>query len=163
MNSKTLADILSIMRSEPLYNPHGDPALVEANKVLKDYADRIEAAVQREKVEAATKAATEAVNLTNEKWQRDVQRGNGAALYAALDAVRIEMLKRYADIHPQINDVEILELCVNALHRARNCDRFDGDKDMLIEACMRERGLLATENFRDVFADWLLEPMKEGK
>jgi hypothetical protein len=44
MSNETLADILGLMRSEPLYNPHGDPALVEANKVLKDYADRIEAA-----------------------------------------------------------------------------------------------------------------------
>lgn len=67
MNDKTLADILSLMRSEPLYNPHGDPALVEANKVLKNYADRIEAATQREKVEAVTIAATKAVNLTDEK------------------------------------------------------------------------------------------------
>ena len=40
----------------------------------------------------------------------------------------------------------------------RNCDRFGGDKDKLIEACLRERGLLVTENFRDVFADWLLAP-----
>lgn len=90
--------------------------------------------------------------------------GNGAALYAALDSVRIEMLKRHVGIFPQISDMGILELCVNAQHRpVRNCDRFDGDKDMLIEACMRERGLLVTENFSDVFADWLLEPMKEGK
>lgn len=39
----------------------------------------------------------------------------------------------------------------------RNCDRFGGDKDKLIEACMRERGLLVTEDFSRVFADWLLE------
>ncbi len=39
--------ILGIMRSEPLYNPHGDPALVEANNVLKNYADRMEAALKR--------------------------------------------------------------------------------------------------------------------
>lgn len=172
MNSKTLADILSIMRSEPLYNPHGDPALVEANKVLKDYADRIEAAVQREKVEAATKAATEAVNLTNEKWQRDVQRGNGAALYAALDAVRIEMLKRYADIHPQINDVEILELCVNALHRARNCDRFQTASEVSAYWNSNVRtvplphdayGMHIDGETYPTFLDWLMAPAKEGK
>ena len=50
---ETLADIICIMRSEPLYNPHGDRALVEANKVLKNYADRIEAARKRESGNAA--------------------------------------------------------------------------------------------------------------
>ena len=43
---------------------------------------------------------------------------------------------------------------------ARNCDRFGGVEDKLIEACLNERGLLVTENFRDVFSDWLLEPAK---
>lgn len=42
----------------------------------------------------------------------------------------------------------------------RNCDRFGGDKDKLIEACLNERGLLVTENFSDVFSDWLLEIVK---
>ena len=45
---------------------------------------------------------------------------------------------------------------------ARNCDRFGGDEDKLIEACLNERGLLVTENFRDVFADWLLAPAEKG-
>ena len=49
MSNETLADILGLMRSKPLYNPHGDPALVEANKVLKDYADRIEAAQNKKR------------------------------------------------------------------------------------------------------------------
>lgn len=45
---------------------------------------------------------------------------------------------------------------------ARNCDRFGGDEEKLIEACLNERGLLVTENFRDVFSDWLLAPAKGG-
>lgn len=41
-----------------------------------------------------------------------------------------------------------------------NFDRFGHDRDMLIEACMRERGLLVTEDFKEVFLDWLFEPYK---
>ena len=40
----------------------------------------------------------------------------------------------------------------------RNCDRFHGDKDKLIEACLNERGMNPEENFPDIFIDWLLAP-----
>ena len=43
----------------------------------------------------------------------------------------------------------------------RNCDRFGGDRDKLIEACMRERGLRVTDNFIEVFCAWLLETATE--
>ena len=41
-----------------------------------------------------------------------------------------------------------------------NFDRFGHDRNRLIEACMRERGLLVTEDFKEVFLDWLFEPYK---
>ena len=69
-------------------------------------------------------------------------------------------------------DIDALETWCKAVVRrinaalsapARNCDRFGGDKDRLIEACMRERGLLVTENFHEVFHHWLFAPAAERK
>lgn len=40
----------------------------------------------------------------------------------------------------------------------RNFDRFNHDRNTLVEACLRERGLLVTEDFKEVFLDWLFEP-----
>ena len=47
----TFPHLLALMRSDPLYNPHNDPSLVEANKTLRHYADRLEA-VHKRKVES---------------------------------------------------------------------------------------------------------------
>ena len=94
------------------------------------------------------------------------------ALYAALDAVRIEMLKRYADIHPQISDVGILELCVDALHRARNCDRFQTASEVSAYWNSNVRtvplphdayGMHIDGETYPTFLDWLMAPAKEGK
>lgn len=40
----------------------------------------------------------------------------------------------------------------------RNFDRFNHDRNMLVETCLRERGLLVQEDFKEVFLDWLFEP-----
>ena len=47
----------------------------------------------------------------------------------------------------------------------RNFDRFNHDRNMLVEACLRERGLLVSEDFKEIFLDWLFEPYikKEDK
>ena len=87
MNCETLDDIIAEMR-----DACGD----FTDHEVVDFADRIEAAAKREKVEAVTTAAGQAVKLTNEKWRRDI--GNGSAIRTALDSVRIELLKRLAGI-----------------------------------------------------------------
>lgn len=67
---------------------------------LRGDADRIEAAHMREVAEAATKAATDAVNLTNEKWSREtvdiesrVEHSSGGFFYNFHD-----VLKRLASV-----------------------------------------------------------------
>ena len=89
--------------------------------MLDGYASRLEVALglaPRPKCEAAHKEEPLAV-------VKPPCAGNGAAIHTALDSVRIEMLKRLAGIQPQISDMGILELCVDAQHKpVRNCDRF---------------------------------------
>lgn len=45
----------------------------------------------------------------------------------------------------------------------RNFDRFNHDRNMLVEACLRERGLLVSEDFKEIFLDWLFEPYNAEK
>lgn len=53
------------------------------------------------------------------------------------------------------------EICRTALAApARNCDRFCGDPDRLVEACLRERGLGPEEDFPRVYSEWLLAAEK---
>ena len=108
----------------------------------------------------------------NEVIKRECVSIEKGALYAALDAVRIEMLKRYADIHPQINDVGILELCVDALHRARNCDRFQTASEVSAYWNSNVRtvplphdayGMHTDGETYPTFLDWLLALAKEGR
>lgn len=161
MTNETLADILRDMR-----NPENDYI---TNNDLRDLADRLEAAAKREKVEAVALAAGQAVKLTDEKWRRDI--GNGAAIHTALDSVRIEMLKRLAGIQPQISDMGILELCVDAQHKpVRNCD---------MENCAWDAQVEFRRTFRDpygnpapsgddaaywsMFVNWLFAPAEGGE
>ena len=94
------------------------------------------------------------------------------ALYAALDSVRIEFLKRLTDIQPQISDMGILELCVNALHRARNCDRFQTASEVAAYWNSNVRtvplphdayGMHIDGKTYPTFLDWLMAPTKEVK
>ena len=100
----------------------------------------------------------------------DVNNGNPAILRYALKLCMRQMCERCREIAdaltgslPCLEGCETLRIAKRALAAPqRNCDRFDGDKDKLIEACMSERGLLVTEDFREVFADWLLEKVNGG-
>ena len=103
--------------------------------MLDGYASRLEVALglaPRPKCEATHKEEPLAV-------VKPPCSGNGAAIHTALDSVRIEMLKRLAGIQPQISDMGILELCVDAQHKpVRNCDRFSSGEEAWI-AFERER------------------------
>ena len=100
----------------------------------------------------------------------DAGNGNPAILRYALKLCMRQMCERCREAAdaltgslPCLEGCETLRIAKQALAAPqRNCDRLDGDKDRLMEACMRERGLLVTEDFCEVFADWLLEKGNGG-
>lgn len=114
---ETVTDIISIMRSEPLYNPHGDPALVKANKVLKNYADRIEAAHAQEVRDAAMEhAVLPAVCIT--------KIGDAAAMRNALLIVK----ERLSGMWEWLEVEDVVESALSA-------SSFNADLDALERAC----------------------------
>ena len=95
--------------------------------------------------------------------KKDDKCGNTAAMREALEYCLDFIMRLDRTFNPYMQ--QRLETAVSKARDAismpaRNCDRFGGNKDRLIEACMRERGLLVDENFKEVFSDWLLEPYK---
>lgn len=132
MNNETIADILREIRQ---VNPHNE------------IADRIEAAHKRE--------------LTTTKESLAV--GNSAKTREALeDAEKTlsDSSRSLYGIPPHLHKL-LARIRAALSEPPRNCDRFDGDIDLLREACLRERGLNPEEDFPKVFCEWLLEPAKE--
>ena len=160
MNNETLADIIREMRARA--------ARREISPEVYGLADRLEAAAQREKVEAVTIAATKAVNLTDEKWLRDT--GNAAALRRALEDTE-ELLEHFAKPGTMLHSAFFLHMRDNRAALAappRNCDRFKAadearmafwDTHETIWDAFKNRG--GTELFYEVL-DWLFAPA-EGK
>ena len=146
---ETSADITAEIRARAGAWP--EPALTKYDMTL---ADRIDAAVKRECIEAATRAATQGVKLTNEK-HANMPIGNTAAMHDALVAVKKLFAGRLM-FQPAIREAHRAVIAALAFP-ARNCDRFGGDIDRLREACLRERGLNPEEDFPEVFGEWLLE------
>lgn len=81
----TFPRLLALMRSDPLYNPHNDPSLVEANKTLRHYADRLDAVYKRkvesekrwanhyfEQAQEAKKFLAELLYYTVEDYDEDI-------------------------------------------------------------------------------------------
>jgi len=86
-------------------------------ELLKAYAECLDKAHKREIVETATKAATYAINLTEEKWRRKC--ADMAKLREALKAA-----KQYLDGYT-VNILELRRMVDEALSApARNCDVF---------------------------------------
>lgn len=117
--SKTTEDILREMReyADQLDN---DGDITGAD--FRDFANQLEAAMKREKVEAVTIAATKAVNLTDEKWLRDT--GNAAALRRALEDTE-ELLEHFAKPGTMLHSAFFLRMRDNRAALAappRNCD-----------------------------------------
>ena len=96
----------------------------EDAKYLSQIADRIEAAWKRERVEIATTAAAQAVNLTNEKFA-NTPVGNAAATREALEAA-LPIMRNCPFTHYNTNDVDaVVSKMEFALAKpARNCDRY---------------------------------------
>lgn len=163
MNDKqeTIADIVAEMRG--LVKP--GETLNHTYELLSGLADRLEAAVKRECIEVATRAATQGVNLTNEKYA-NTPIGNTVAMREAVEWAKKKALYISRNYRTPLsltgNIVELLAYLNAALAAPpRNCDRFGGDIDQLREACARERGMNPEEDFPEVFAEWLLAPSTE--
>lgn len=134
--------------------------------MLDGYASRLEVALglaPRPKCEAA---ATEREMANGPSKKLDGNRAiteNGAAIHTALDSVRIEMLKRLAGIHPQISDMGILELCVDAQHKPpRNCDRFATEAEARKAFYNCYFGPTEEEFVNAAFIDWLFSTAEGG-
>ncbi len=186
--NETIADIIAEMRFHAQQNIDAEKDkpeygfLTVEGRSIQSYADRLEAAHKRELIEVATRAATQGVKLTNEKYA-NMPIGNSAALREALVRVQ-DWLKRMnaeplntlavSELTPSYavnrtaksiiedNDYHISQLTAALAAPPRNCDRFGGDIDKLREACARERGLNPEEDFPDVFPDWLLALAQKG-
>lgn len=81
-NNETIADIVEEMRNRAEAARQYDDGIV---MLLNTLADRIETVYKRETVEVSTRAATFAINKTNEEWRQKL--GNAAKLREA--AVKI--------------------------------------------------------------------------
>ena len=91
-----------------------------------------------------------------------IKYGNVLVMRTALESVENWCVQKLGFRQLHVTVEGLLMIVRNALATPlRNCDRFDGDKDKLIGACLRERGLLVTEDFPDVFCDWLLDTATE--
>ncbi len=159
MSEGTIADILAEMFdfSDKRIEEGRDHAMTSESVglIVHQLAKRFEAAWKRESAgnAAATREALE--NLTR---------------FAEVDIRGLENLAKYAIDHSMYGGGVLRAVAgairegKNALSKpARNCDRFGGDMYRLIEACMRERGLLVTEDFAHVFYEWLLATAAERK
>ena len=88
---ETSADITAEIRARAGAWP--EPALTKYDMTL---ADRIDAAVKRECIEAATRAATQGVKLTNEKYA-NMPIGNTAAMHERV-ATALEALDLFGNV-----------------------------------------------------------------
>ncbi len=155
MNNKpeTSADITAEIRARAGAWP--EPALTKYDMTL---ADRIDAAVKRECIEAATRAATQGVKLTNEKYA-NMPIGNTAAMHDALAKVKKLFDGR---IMWQYEIREAHKAVEAALAKPpRNCDMYGGDYGMLHTAWFDWTGSPSGQNpdgtIKLTFSEWLLE------
>lgn len=86
-NNETIADIVEEMRNRAEAARQYDDGIV---MLLNTLADRIETVYKRETVEVSTRAATFAINKTNEEWRQKL--GNMAKLRRVCEQM-LELLK----------------------------------------------------------------------
>lgn len=156
---ETSADITAEIRARAGAWP--EPSLTKYDMTL---ADRIDAAVKRECIEATTRAAMQGVKLTNEK-HANMPIGNTAAMREALEKGRALAETIWQSEGGEDVSAEIAELKdrINAALAAppRNCDRFGGDYKMLHTAWFDWTGSPSGQNadgtVKLTFSEWLLE------
>jgi len=158
---ETSADITAEIRARAGAWP--EPALTKYDMTL---ADRVDAAVKRECIEAATRAATQGVKLTNEKYA-NMPIGNTAAMRQALEkchdlADAIWQSEGGEDVSSEICELkDRIAAALLALGQPRNCDMFGGDHKMLRTAWFDWTGSPSGQNpdgtVKLTFSKWLLE------
>ncbi len=154
---ETSADVLAYLRSVVFAMKVHDAMMPEVYDILCGVAFRLESAWKRERVEIATTAAAQAVNLTNEKFARTPV-GNAAAMREALEELRSRLSylsPRIIHIRPDgkhsapwvMEQLKIIEDSLSA--PARNCDvgtaeeqttRMRAHCNRLKPACRDEEG-----------------------
>ena len=151
------ADITAEIRARA--GAWSEPALTKYDMTL---ADRIDAAVKRECIEAATRAATQGVKLTNEKYA-NMPIGNTAAMHDAL--LKAIVLLRACD-WPDDTPMQAVAEVIDEIEKAssappRNCDMYGGDYRMLHTAWFDWTGSPSGRNpdgtIKLTFSEWLLE------
>lgn len=129
---RSVDEILKAMRGLVVNSGIHDGDMVDATAVhhaILQYADELEGAWKRERVEVATRAATQAVNLTNEKIANSPV-GNSLAMREAIEKiVRIAEAWKEPGIHAvQTTLFRICEAARAALaEQPRRCDVYDPD------------------------------------
>ena len=144
-----LADIAADMRGWAELGASVNPSM------LLRYADRIDKATLIERADAATIAATQAVNLTDEKWKRDA--GDGAKVREALAAL-VEYWTWGGYDGPR--EYHLKKQAKDALaSKPRNCDKPEfADTEKALNA-LAERFHLGEELYSGfkVAVHWLLD------
>lgn len=128
-NNETIADIVEEMRNRAEAARQYDDGIV---MLLNTLADRIETVYKRETVEVSTRAATFAINKTNEEWRQKL--GNAAKLREAVVKIidYLEPIRKWT-MPTQENGTELTTLfaAVDTVYQianaalaapARNCD-----------------------------------------
>ena len=135
------------------------------NKLLT----RLEAAHKRELIEVATRAATQGVKLTNEKYA-NMPIGNSAALREALKAAELGLFRWLSGSISRDEHRELVATIKTALAAPpRNCDRFGGDNAKLQKVyyseCGKEyepRDPISRQAYFVGYGNWLLALAKKG-
>jgi len=144
---------------------------------LAEYADRIEAAAERERVKARHDAEIEWTRIGYDERKAEERPGNAAAMREALDKAECVLLvaARFAtddafddaDARENLRDVDwdgaLAEIRAALAAPARNCDRFqtaDEARDA-VKAAFANTMLLDDRQLRAV-CDWLFDPAQEG-
>ena len=162
MNNETLADIAREMRTYfQTQKRNGNPEHRPWHQVLSDWADRIEAAAEREMAKGMSKKLD---------GNRSIP-GNAAAMREALREMRTRLV---AGIHDgSLDCYKALEIVESALAEPpRNCDRFQTASEVSAYWNSNVRtvplphdayGMRIDGETYPTFLDWLMAPAKEGK
>jgi hypothetical protein len=146
---ETIDGILREMRKDM-------PRVIDAIVILRNYADRIEAAHKREQEDAIAATVVAAAKSASEVYEPHIQSepvGNAAKMREALEKV-VEIAKREWNAFRETSAMyEMHEICTAALSAPpRNCDRFFNANDAL-EAFKKEKGETIIEFIRWIFAE----------
>lgn len=169
MSAETLADILAEMRNRADTIIEGRVITARnfvTQEAVEAWADRIEAAAQREREAAEARQLNECVVVREEEaseWRK--RTGNAAAMRAALEGiVRIAEEWDTPGIHAvQATLYRILEAARAALAAPpRNCDSYDVENG--VTACMQaiDAAWHEIDTIRATI-DWLLAPAEGGE